>query len=86
MDAHDHLRNVLGNLNRKEHWDDGLRYAVRDAEEFLAEEFFMVPEQPDPLARIPSDPPRDLMEALEVANELASRSSDGVQIVNKIDP
>lgn len=37
MDAVDHLRNVLANINRNEHWDDKLRYAVEDAEAYLWE-------------------------------------------------
>jgi hypothetical protein len=35
MDAEGHLKNVIANLNREEHWDDGLRHAVREAEKFL---------------------------------------------------
>ena len=38
MEAVKHLRAVLDNLNKFEHWDAGLHQAVRAAEEFLAEE------------------------------------------------
>lgn len=66
MDAEGHLRNVLGNLNRKEHWDDGLRYAVEDAEEFIDDGELLDPE-PGPIVTPtlvvkrgpePSGPPR----------------------------
>jgi hypothetical protein len=35
MSAQEHLKNVLANLNRYEHWTNELHQAVRDAEVFL---------------------------------------------------
>ena len=38
MEAEKHLRAVLANLNKHEHWDAGLHQVVRDAEDFLGDE------------------------------------------------
>ena len=35
MTAEEHLKNVIKNLNRHEHWTSDLHSAVRDAEAFL---------------------------------------------------
>jgi hypothetical protein len=52
MNAEEHLRNILSNLNHKEHWDDGLRYAVEDAEEFITERDIQINEELPPVSSV----------------------------------